>query len=229
MAVEKIKSFFVGRGKKKAKFSISSINIEYMGEVHSLPGIEEYSEQFEIKIPFSNKPQYDFIAKQLKDKNITIKGITVEKPFQLISIEPKLPCTIAFGSSDEFKLRIKAPSTSYYGPISIGLERDNESVVHLGISHISLLHNGKVVEIEDSAISTNVKAGEVIKVGVQLYRIMKHLDTVSSIKVGKPFDFAYSEPKLPIKLEDENSFVLEVFMNAPTFSYAGPIEIEFID
>ncbi|MGC9205144.1 MAG: hypothetical protein ACP5FN_02625 [Candidatus Micrarchaeia archaeon] len=224
---DRIRSILAGKGKREgSKISVSSISIKYMGQVHNLPGVDFDGNEFEVKIPFSNKPEYDFIAKELKGKAVTIKNISVEKPFQIVSIEPKPPCAISFGSSTDFVIKVKAPSISYYGPMNLEFEREEESVVHLGISHISLLHNGNSVEIEDSAISTNVNAGEIIKVGVQLYRILKHKDIVESIKVSEPFEFAYTEPKLPVKLDEEDSYILEIFMKAPAFSYSGPIEIE---
>jgi hypothetical protein len=54
---------------------------------------------------------------------------------------------------------------------------------------------------------------------------MSYGDTAKRIEVAPPFRFVSSDPKLPLRVDDTNSYIVELYIQAPEAPYAGPLEI----
>ncbi len=220
---------FLRRKKKteKAKCTITSINLKYMGEMHAIDGISTNENIFKVSIPFSNRPSSDFISEQFVGQSMKIDAINVSAPFALVASEPKVPISIPYNVSAKFELSIKAPDMAYAGPMNIEIVRGTDEFVHISIPKITLLSNGRHTEIEESEIIANMQKNQIFKISVQLYRIMKYGEKISSIEANKPFEVVSSDPKVPISLDRKDSYILEMYIKAPAFGYSGALEISF--
>jgi hypothetical protein len=215
---------------KKARTTITNINIRLQGHVHQIEGISTSEKVIELKIPFKNKVHSDMLTdagifKSVKGKPIDIKEIKVSDPFKIVSVEPMAPLQIQSDQSIEFKISLTAPDHNYSGPLTISFEAATDEVVHIEIARTILKYKGKKTEIESSARMLNVQKNGIIVENVQLYKAMSSGDTVSKATAEFPFKIVSTEPKLPVKLDAANGYIMSFYIQAPDHSYSGELEI----
>jgi hypothetical protein len=216
-------------GKKKT--TITGINIRLQGHTHQLKGLESPDEVIEIKIPFKNKVHSDMLTdagvfKAQEGKPMSIKEIKVSDPFTIVDVDPKPPLEIKSGASVEFKLKLNAPKHNYNGPLTVSLEAASEEVVHIEIARTILEWKGKRTEIESSARMLNVQKNGILVENVQMYKALSSGDTVTNVDVEFPFKLASTEPKLPVKLDTPNGYIMGFYIQAPDHSYSGDLVIK---
>ncbi len=210
------------------RITITSINLRFMGETHSLAGREVKGGTFELALPFQNKIGSGLLPDMLKGPGLTLSSIEVSPPFTLLGISPKLPQEVAYMQKVVFRLMIKAPEVAYEGPLAVSFGNEPGETVNLNISSMVLEAKGTKVVLEDSAIVANMQKGQIFKRSVQLYKILGYQDTLSSISVSSPFELVSTDPpELPIRLDRKDSYIISLFIKAPDSSYAGTLEIEF--
>ncbi len=207
--------------------AITSINLKFMGEMHSIGGREVNGNVFELSIPFQNKIGSDLLPDMLKGPKLALAKIEVSQPFQLLDFSPKLPLEVEYMEKVTFKLRIKAPNVAYEGPLTINFGNEPKETVNLNISRITLSTNGRSTELEDSAMVANMQKGQIFKRSVQLYKIMSYNDAVNSISVSSPFELVSVDPKVPFRLDRKDSYIIGIYIKAPDFNYAGDLVISF--
>ena len=215
------------------KTTITSINITLQNYVHSINGMQVRESTFEVAIPYTNKTHTDLLTnstefKAEEAKPFVIKAITVADPFKLLSYEPKTPIEVKADQRIEFKLKVEAPKHNYTGPMNVTFNSDNVETIHVEISKTALIHNGTKTEIETSSRILNIPKGQIFVEKVQLYKALSYNDAVNAITIEAPFKFVSSMPKLPLKIDDTNSYILELYIQAPQTSYAGPLEITLL-
>jgi hypothetical protein len=218
-------------GSKRQKVTITAINLKLHNHMHSMQGMEVRERVFSIDIPFKNKSHTDMLTeatsfKAEKAKPVNIKGIEVGEPFKLLSATPNTPISVEADQRVDFKLMVEAPEHNYTGPISISFLSDSVETLHIEISKTILILNGKRTEIETSSRILNLPKGQIFGEKVQLYKAMSYGDHLKGIELEPPFKFVSSEPKLPLKIDDTNSYILEIYIQAPDQPYAGPLEIK---
>ena len=206
--------------------NITAINIRLGGDVHSLPG-KDVETTFEINIPYNNMLGNGLLPDNLKGPDMTISDITVDKPFELLSIKPSLPIDVPYLEKKIFALKIKGPEGSYSGPLLVKFNTSSSNNVDISISKVFLLHNEKKVELEGSTFSMNIKKGQVFKRDIQLYKILSYQEKVEKIEISNPFEIVDIKPKLPLILNVKDSYVASFIIKAPNFNYAGEVEIKF--
>jgi hypothetical protein len=217
-------------GGNRQRVTITAINLKLHNHMHSMQGMEVKEKVFSIEIPFKNKSHTDMLTeaasfKAEKAKPLNIKGIEVGEPFRLVSVSPTTPVSVDADQKIDFKLMVEAPEHNYTGPINVSFLSDSIETIHIEISKTILVLNGKRTEIETSSRILNLPRGQIFGEKVQLYKAMSYGDTLSSIEVETPFRFVSSEPKLPLKIDDTNSYILEIYIQGPDQPYAGPLEI----
>lgn len=211
---------------QKPKVSITSVNLKFMGNLHSLNGINVPSRAFEYRIPFQNKMGSDLLPDNVKGPKVTISTITVSEPFKLLDVSPKLPVSIEYQSKESFTLRIEAPDLAYDGPISINFGNESSDNIALSISKVVLSRNGRTVDLENSELTATMQKNQVFKKEIQLYKILSFNETLSRIEVSKPFELVSVQPQLPILADKKDSYIINLYLKAPKSSYAGSIEIK---
>lgn len=218
-------------GGKRQKVTITTVNIKLHNYMHSMVGMEVKDKTFAIDIPFRNKTHTNLLTaatdfKAEKAKPIVIRSIDVGEPFRLVSVSPVMPVEISADEKVDFKLTLEPPSHNYTGPLGISFISDNVETVHIEISKTILNFGGKKTTIETSSRIMTLPKGQIFAEKVQLYKAMSFGDTASRIELEPPFKFVSSEPKLPLKIDDTNSYILEIYIQAPDSPYAGPLEIK---
>lgn len=217
---------------KRAKTTISAINIRLQGATHQLKGIESSESVIPLTIPFKNKVHSDMLTdagvfKAQEGKPITIREVKVSDPFSLVgAVEPATPIEIKSGQTVEFKLMLNAPKHNYTGPLTVSLESEAEEVVHIEIAKTVLEWKGKRVEIQSSARMLNVQKNGIIVENVQMYKALSFGDTVTGVEMEFPFKLASTDPKLPVKMDGQNGFIMGFFIQAPDHSYSGDLVIK---
>ncbi len=216
--------------KDKPVATITGINLKLQGYTHTMKGMDVKARTFSIEVPFTNKSHADMLTqanvmKAQKAEPIKIKSIEVGEPFKLVSIEPAAPLEIAPDMSVTFKMSIESPEHSYTGPMSISFLSDTVELVHVEISRTVLSAKGKKIPIPVSSRILNIPKGQIFTEKIQLYKAFSYGDTVSSITIEPPFSFVGSDPKLPLKIDDINSYIIELQIQAPQNPYAGELEI----
>lgn len=216
---------------KAPTVTITSINIKLHGYAHGINGRVVKERTFTVEIPFTNKTHTDMLTeaaqfKAQKSEPIRIKAIEVAEPFRLVSAEPTVPVEIRPEERALFKLTIGAPAHNYTGPMNINFVSDGVETIHVEISKTVLDAKGAKTEIETSSRILNLPKGQIFAEKVQLYKAFGYGDTVSKIEVGRPFAFVSSDPKLPLKINDPNSCILNIYIQAPSTSYAGTLDIK---
>jgi hypothetical protein len=206
------------------------MNVKLHGYTHNLEGMEIKSKSFPIELPFKNKTHTDMLTeatqfKSQKAQPINIKNLEVSSPFKLASIEPKLPITVNGDEKVVFKMMIEAPEHNYTGPLNITFVSDGIETVHIEITKTVLVAKGQRVPIETSGTMFNIPKGQIFVDKVQLYKAFSFGDVISKVEVSEPFAFAGSEPKLPVKIDDTNSYILNLYIQAPATTYAGELEV----
>lgn len=219
----------LGLGKKPQEHttSITAINISYMGDRHGLGGMQVAGDVFEIRIPFQNKTGSDMLADEVKRPDLRVESASVSQPFELIDVSPKLPVAVKYMASVVLVLKLRAPKVPYTGPMSVTLNEKAASVVRLEISKMAAIRNGQMTTLEEAPSIASVQKGQVLRRDVQLYSFMKYGDVVKGISVNKPFQMSGSEPKAPFTVDKEGSFIVSVYILAPEYGYAGPLELTF--
>lgn len=217
--------------KNRYVVTITGINIKLHGYMHSISGMTVKERTFPLEIPFKNKVHRDMLTeaalfKAQKAEPLRIKGIEIAEPFTLVSIEPKLPIEIKSDESVTFKMVIGAPEHNYSGPMNISFASDSAEVVHIEITKTVLEAKGRRTEIETSSRILNLPKGQIFNEKIQLYKAFSYGDSVSRVEIASPFAFVSSEPKLPLKIDDTNTYILNLYIQAPPASYAGILEIK---
>jgi hypothetical protein len=218
---------------KKAKTRITSINIRLQGATHQIPGVESSEKAIEIRIPFKNKVHSDMLTdagvfKAQEGKPISIKEIKVSDPFVLASVDPKPPLEIKSGDSIEFRLSVGVPDHNYSGPLTVSFEAASEEVIHLEIARTILDYKGKKTEIESSARMLNLQKNGILVEKVQMMKAMGFGDTVSGAEAAFPFKIVSTDPKLPVKIDQPNGYIMAFYIQAPDHSYSGDLEIKVL-
>jgi hypothetical protein len=219
--------FFGLFNKNKAKVTVTSINLRFMGETHSIQGRAVKEKIFQVEIPFQNKIGNDLLPDNLKGPSISLNRLTVAPPFQLVDFDPKLPVEIGYLSRTVFKLRVRAPDVTYEGPLAITFGNELADTVNLNIKAILLNTKGQQLELENSGMIISMQKSQIFKRTVQLFKIMKFGDSIAQISVNKPFELVSTEPTLPLTVNKKDSYILGIFIKAPDYNYAGNLEITF--
>jgi hypothetical protein len=217
--------------KNKNTVKITNINIKLHGYMHSISGLEIKEKTFTLDIPFKNKVHKDMLTeaasfKAQKAEPLKIKSIEISEPFKLLSIEPKLPIEVKSDEQVTFKLSIEVPEHNYSGPMTIVFGSDGVEMVHIEITKSVLEAKGIKTEIETSSRILNLPKGQIFSEKIQLYKALSYGETVSKVEIAAPFAFVSSEPKLPLKIDDPNTCILNLYIQGPTSSYAGILEIK---
>lgn len=218
-------------GSKKQKVTITTINLKLQNYMHSIKGMEVKESPFELDIPFRNKTHTDMLTeaasfKAQKAKPLIIKAIEVAEPFRLLSATPQMPIEIKADEKIDFKLKLETPKYNYTGAMNVSFVSDSIETIHIEISKTLLNFKGKRIEIETASRILSIPRGQIFGEKVQLYKAMSYGDTASKIEIEHPFKFVSSEPKLPLKIDDTNSYIIEIYIQAPDAPYAGPLEIK---
>ncbi len=221
----------LNRGKSKnverARVTITSINLKFMGETHSLTGREVRDKVFELSLPFQNKIGSDLLPDMLKGPKLTLNRIDVLPPFQLLEVSPKPPIDIEYMAKTFFRLKIRAPEVTYEGPLAISFGNEPKETVNINISKMTLANGANKVDLEDSAMVVNMQKGQIFKRSVQLYKILSYNDSVSGISLNAPFELVSTDPKMPFRLDRKDSYIMDLYIKAPDFSYAGTLDLVF--
>ncbi len=198
-----------------------------MGETHSLMGRDVREKVFEINLPFQNKIGNDLLPDMLKGPKLTLGRIDVSPPFQLLEVSPKPPVEIEYMAKTMFKLKIKAPDVTYEGPLAISFGNESKETVNINISRITLSSGETKVELENSSMTVNMQKGQIFKRSVQLYKIMSFNDAIRGVSLNAPFELVSTDPKMPLKLDRKDSYIMDLFIKAPDFSYSGTLDLVF--
>jgi len=210
--------------------TITSINVKLHGYTHNLKGMDVNAMRFTVDIPFRNKTHTDMLTesgsfKPQKAEPMTIKGMTIAEPFKLVSMQPTLPITIDSDKKVDFKIIVDAPEHDYTGPMNISFLSDEIEMVHVEISKTILEAKGRRIPIEVSSRILNLPKGQIFTEKIQLYKAFSYGDQVAKIEIAEPFKFVSSEPKLPLKIDDTNSYIVNLYIQAPQSQYAGTLDI----
>ncbi|EQD46073.1 hypothetical protein B2A_09021 [mine drainage metagenome] len=219
-----------GKGKKAIAVRVTNINIRWIGSVHTLPGLESEKREFEISIPFHNRSEgaemiKNALGSSIIDDSVSIKDISVDPPFKLLGIDPKPPIELANGKSMDFRLRVEAPEQNYSGPMQVRFADAPKEKVRVEINRVTLVRDGKRVDVENSELIMELGKGQMFKNSIQMYKILSLNDVVNRVAINKPFEFVSSDPKLPFKVDNGNSYIVVFYIQAPATSYAGPLEL----
>ena len=216
-----------GKSREKAVMTLTSINLKFGADVHALGGRELNEQVFDLDIPFKNTIGSGLLPDNLKGPSVTINGITVEKPFELLSISPKPPISVGYLSSTLFKMKLRAPMLNYTGPLSITFVTDGSDNVNIDVKKITLVDGGRRADIEDTTANMILKKSQIVRRDIQAYKILKYGRTVSGISINKPFEVVSTEPAVPFAVDRNDSYIIKIFIKCPEFNYAGPMEISF--
>ncbi|MGC8651975.1 MAG: hypothetical protein ACP5UH_01855 [Candidatus Micrarchaeia archaeon] len=215
---------------KAARTEVTTLNLKWHGETHHAPGLKTSSNIFDVVIPFHNRQEgTDTLQQILKStvlEDISVQEISVGAPFRLVGIEPRPPITIKYGNKVDFKLAIEAPPYSFKGPLEISFIENEPDKVRVEINRIVLVHESRNVPIPSTEMAMNIRKSQAFRVSVQLYKILSYGDKVHSISVNAPFKFISSMPEPPFTIDNKNSFMVTIFVQAPEIGYGGPLEIE---
>ncbi len=213
------------RTAKTPRISITSVNIKFMGNSHGINGMDVDGDKFEMKIPFRNRMGSEHLPDNLRGPKVKISKVTVAEPFKLLGIEPALPVDVEYMSSVMFTLTIKPPEMKYEGPMEINFGNEPADTVNINIKKVVLHYKGHSADMESSEIVTNMQKFQLFRQNIQLYQIISLGDTVTHIEAGKPFEVVSTDPKLPIKADRKDSYIISLFIKGPDFSYAGNLDL----
>ena len=214
----------LGMGKGE-KVRITNVNVYWKGRAHALKGMEVKKGSFNLEIPFSNKSEDLSFLKSAKEPPETISSIEVSSPFKLIGVSPQTPVSVEKGKSVTFIISIESPSYAYNGPLTVKFGSPAVPTIHLEIPKVILVTGKGQNVADDTGIVKNIEKGSTIEIPVQLYKGLSYGDSVSSVQVSSPFKLARTDPQLPIKIDDKNSYIARFYVTVPDFSYVGNLEI----
>lgn len=209
------------------KVTITNISLRFMGKPHGIAGMEVTERVFELHIPFQNKMGSDLLPDNLRGPPIVLNSITVTEPFKLVDVDPKLPVEVPYMSKTRFTLRISAPDMAWEGPLSISFGNEPANNVAINVRRVVLHYEGRSAELEESSIKTSMQKSQLFKQSLQLYQILSLGDTVSKVEVNAPFEIVSTDPKLPIKADKKDSYIMSIYMKCPESSYSGDLDIKF--
>lgn len=225
----RIFGIFSNKGKKPSpKANITSIIINYLGSTHQLAGKEVYDKEFEIKIPFRNKLSSELEDQDVKKPDLRIDEVEVRPPFKLVSVAPSLPIVLPYGSSTELTLKFEAPEISYSGPLFLNFITKPQEDIHVSISRVVLSSGSASYAVEESSRSIYLQKRGAFKQEIQARAVLKPNSVIREIRVNKPFELSKTMPELPITVPSSDSFIISLYLIAPEFNYAGPLEIELV-
>lgn len=211
---------------KKDTVTVTAINIKWHGKIHTLNGKTTKEGFLDLEIPFMNKPSEKILMfKAQKKKPEKIISIEVASPFSLVSMSPQPPTEIAENERVVFKLKIALPNYNYSGPLNLELKTEDPDMIHVELAKTILKRGDKSVEVENSSSIISVPKNGVFLQNIQMYKILTYRDTVAKVSVPAPFTFVSTDPKLPFTINDENSYIVGFYIQAPDHSYAGPLVI----
>jgi hypothetical protein len=222
-----IERLFGGKRSSAARVTVTSINLKFMGNSHGLDGMEINAPEFDVSIPFQNKMGSGLLPDNLKGPPLRITKIVVGEPFALLDVSPKLPVEVQYMGRIMFKLRIRAPPVTYEGPLSINFGNDSAENITINIKKVMLHYKEKAVELEESSIGASMQKSQLFKESIQLYKIVSLGDAISSVQVSRPFELVSTDPKLPVRADRKDSYILGMYLKCPDFSYAGDLDITF--
>ncbi|HVC58168.1 MAG TPA: hypothetical protein VND15_01685 [Candidatus Acidoferrales bacterium] len=217
---------------KKTKVVVNGISVKWQGYAHKLDGMPIKARTFEFTLPFQNKTHEDMLTKAAdfkaqKAMPAVIKAIEVSNPFKLVSVEPALPVTVQPDQKITLKMVFEAPDYNYEGPLAINLASDQVEAIHIEITKVIMQAKGKDVEIETSSRIMSMAKGQIFQEKVQMFKALSFGDTVSKVEISAPFKIVSTDPKLPFTLDQTNSYIATLFVQAPESSYAGTLVFTF--
>lgn len=217
-------------GKKKSgtNITVTSINLRFMGNSHAIDGMHVTEAEFDVNIPFQNKMGSGLLPDNMKGPKMVVSAITVADPFKLVHISPELPVEVEFMSKAMFRIRIRAPNITYEGPLSINFSNEASNSVTISLKKVTLHYKDRDVELEDSAVTSTMQKSQLFMEKIQLYKIISLGDVVNSVEVSRPFEIVSTDPKLPIKADRKDSYIVSLYMKCPDFGYAGDLDITFL-
>ncbi len=210
------------RNKGKGRINITSVKINYMGAVHELEGLSTNDKEFDIRIPFKNRISSE-MGDNVKKPDLRIDSISVNEPFELLHVSPELPISLPYGDSIMLVIKIKAPSLSYSGPLFLNMQVRSPELVHIGISTLRISMDGRNKELPIKRDIYIVKS-DVFKQEVDLAGVVNSGESVNAIKASPPFEVSNTLPPLPFTLQEGQK--ISIFIKAPNYNYAGPLELE---
>ncbi|MDE1851701.1 MAG: hypothetical protein KGH69_03375 [Candidatus Micrarchaeota archaeon] len=210
---------------KSSKVTLTAINLKFMGSVHSIDGMAVGTRDFDLAIPFQNKVGSEMLPDSITGPKMTINSIRVSEPFQLLSVSPKPPVDVGYQERKSFSMRIRAPDMNYEGPMTIDFGNEPKDNVTISIEKVIMAYGSRRTELEESATSMVLQKSQVFKREVQLYKVLSLNDTVNSIRLNEPFELVSTDPKLPIKADRKDSYIIDLYIKAPDYNYAGQLEI----
>ncbi|MEM3841345.1 MAG: hypothetical protein QXN59_01460 [Candidatus Micrarchaeaceae archaeon] len=220
---------FIKKRKASKLIEIGTVNVRWRGSFHTLPGASSDTSRFVYVIPFKNTISQNELIKDIAKEQVPdtmkILGVNVAQPFKLVSVDPNPPFEIKAGEKVEIKLTIDGPTAKYSGPMAVTIVEDQPETVKIGVNRVVLHRGSKSFEIPDSSIMMEIQKNMVFANKVQIYKIMGFGETASSISVSPPFKFVSSNPKLPFTVDDPNSYLVELYIQAPESSYAGQLDV----
>ncbi len=206
---------------------ITNVYIRLGGDVHSLGSRSVKHPVFSVEIPFHNRLGNGLLPDNIRGPPVGVSGISVERPFVLLSVSPKPPVNVDYMSKSVFSIKLRAPEGSYSGPLYIRFDTDTASDISIRIESITLRQMDKSYGLEESASAMVVRKAQVFRKDIQLYKILSYGQKVNSIEVSDPFSIEEAKPALPFTIDKKDSYVLELYIRCPDFSYAGPMELTF--
>ncbi len=216
-----------GRKKAGTNITVTSINLKFMGNSHAIDGMHVSKPEFDIDIPFQNKMGSGLLPEGMKGPKMVVSAIAVAEPFRLVDVSPKLPVEVGFMSKVIFRIKVRAPDMTYEGPLSINFGNEASNNVTISLKKVTLHHKDRDVELEDSAVTSAMQKSQLFCEKIQLYKVVSLGDVVSRIEVSRPFEIVSTDPKLPIKADRKDSYIVSLYMKCPDFSYAGDLDITF--
>lgn len=210
---------------KSVKVTLTAINLKFMGSVHSIDGMRIGKRDFEITIPFQNRVGSEMLPDSITGPKMTINRIKVSEPFQLLSVSPQPPVEVGYQERKSFSMRIRAPDMNYEGPMTIDFGNEPKDNVTISVEKVVMAYKDRRTELEESATSMVLQKSQIFKREVQLYKVLSFNDTVNSIELNRPFELVSADPKLPIKADRKDSYIMDLYIKAPDTNYAGPLEI----
>ncbi|MDE1861014.1 MAG: hypothetical protein KGH72_04855 [Candidatus Micrarchaeota archaeon] len=206
---------------------VTAVNIKFLGETHGLAGLTPPGNVFSYDLPFQNKIGSDLLIDDLKGPKMTVSGISVREPFKLLEASPKPPVEVPYLEKVTFKLKIEAPMVSYEGPLAIDISSGSNDSISMSVKKVTLHYKDVAVDLEDSAMLLPIHKGQVFRKRVQLYKVMSYRMKLDGVDVNKPFEVVGTQPKLPLSLDKKDSYLLDIFIKAPDFNYAGNLDLTF--
>lgn len=215
--------------KKDDSAVITKVNIHWKNKMHQLEGMQVKTPQFEINLPFSNRNSGEFAIPGLKLQkkgDETIKAIEISEPFKLISTVPAMPLVVKPGQKVDIKINVERPTFGWEGPIAVKLIAEAPDNIKVEITRQIMRGKNGEFEIPNTAEIMSIERGNIFKKEIQMMKAISFGTEVRKVEVNKPFKLVSTDPKLPFKIDDSNSYIVAFYIQAPDFNYAGPLEFD---